>query len=224
MDPLKPGSRSREYDCYSAILRGQVAYRFLTEKGLGHRELDKSVLLIDPVFSKGFQSMGILRYQGLHKEHVGALNGLTLDGVLNRIVFLDQSKRLLDDLYTYKFSNQTVDENLYQEEFSRKIESAYLDEHAKRLERLSNKKKAAPRKFTALNTVFERDPDVVAETLFQSKGICGKCKNHAPFLRKKDGRPYLEVHHLIPLSQGGEDELSNVIALCPNCHREFHFG
>nr|WP_307993153.1 HNH endonuclease [uncultured Niameybacter sp.] len=34
----------------------------------------------------------------------------------------------------------------------------------------------------------------------------------------------MEEHHLIPLSEGGEDSLSNVFALCPNCHREMHFG
>ena len=80
------------------------------------------------------------------------------------------------------------------------------------------------KKVVVLSTVFERDPDVVAETLFRSNGICGRCMKPAPFNRKKDGRPYLEVHHLIPLSKGGSDELSNVIALCPNCHRESHFG
>ncbi|WP_215665990.1 HNH endonuclease [Vibrio alginolyticus] len=26
------------------------------------------------------------------------------------------------------------------------------------------------------------------------------------------------------MSQGGLDSLENVISLCPNCHREIHFG
>ncbi|MBT7455033.1 MAG: HNH endonuclease [Gemmatimonadetes bacterium] len=42
-----------------------------------------------------------------------------------------------------------------------------------------------------------------------------------PF-RTDDGRPYLEVHHILPLSEGGEDGMLNVAALCPNCHRAQH--
>ncbi|MFM5358466.1 HNH endonuclease [Aeromonas veronii] len=43
-------------------------------------------------------------------------------------------------------------------------------------------------------------------------------------MRIKDGTPYLEVHHKEKLADGGEDTLENTIALCPNCHRKFHFG
>ena len=47
------------------------------------------------------------------------------------------------------------------------------------------------------------------------------CKTPAPF-NDKDGAPYLESHHIIWLSKGGADELSNTAALCPNCHRRMH--
>ena len=40
----------------------------------------------------------------------------------------------------------------------------------------------------------------------------------------KNKEPFLEVHHVKSLSDGGEDTLDNVIALCPNCHREKHYG
>ncbi|AWV01316.1 hypothetical protein DM992_11800 [Burkholderia sp. JP2-270] len=54
--------------------------------------------------------------------------------------------------------------------------------------------------------------------------ICGGCGKPAPFQRKSTGRPYLEVHHVLPLAQGGHDTVANAIALCPNCHREQHYG
>jgi 5-methylcytosine-specific restriction endonuclease McrA len=41
---------------------------------------------------------------------------------------------------------------------------------------------------------------------------------------RQDGRPYLEVHHVVPLSEGGDDTLENAAALCPSCHRELHYG
>ena len=52
----------------------------------------------------------------------------------------------------------------------------------------------------------------------RSKGICEGCDNPAPFTTK-NGQPYLEVHHLVPVSQGGADHPINVAAVCPNCHR-----
>ena len=65
---------------------------------------------------------------------------------------------------------------------------------------------------------------MVAETLLRSNGICEECKNEAPFMRLKDGTPYLEVHHKIRLAYGGEDTVENAIAVCPNCHRKEHYG
>lgn len=70
---------------------------------------------------------------------------------------------------------------------------------------------------------FRRNPDVVAERLYLANGTCEACKNPAPF-KRKDGTPYLEVHHKIRLSAGGLDCLDNTEALCPNCHRERHYG
>jgi hypothetical protein len=39
-----------------------------------------------------------------------------------------------------------------------------------------------------------------------------------------DGRPYVEVHHVVPLGEGGADAPENVAALCPMHHREAHHG
>jgi len=69
-----------------------------------------------------------------------------------------------------------------------------------------------------------RNPDVIAEVLERANGICEYCGNPAPFNRASDGTPYLEIHHKKPLSQGGDDSVENAVALCPNCHREDHFG
>jgi len=38
------------------------------------------------------------------------------------------------------------------------------------------------------------------------------------------GMPYLEVHHWTPLAEGGLDTIENAAALCPNCHKQAHFG
>jgi 5-methylcytosine-specific restriction protein A len=54
-------------------------------------------------------------------------------------------------------------------------------------------------------------------------GTCQACEEEAPFVGK-DGEPFLEVHHLYRVSDGGVDDPENVIAVCPNCHREVHYG
>lgn len=81
-----------------------------------------------------------------------------------------------------------------------------------------------PKKIITITTAYQRNPDVVAEVLFKANGKCNKCGSKAPFKRKTDSTPYLEVHHIKPLSKGGKDTVENAEALCPNCHRERHFG
>jgi 5-methylcytosine-specific restriction protein A len=51
---------------------------------------------------------------------------------------------------------------------------------------------------------------------------CEHCGEPAPFVTKTG--PYLEVHHITRLADDGPDEPQNVIALCPNCHREAHYS
>ena len=81
-----------------------------------------------------------------------------------------------------------------------------------------------PKKVTRTTKVFLRNPVVVKKALTNANGTCQICNKSAPFISKKTGHPYLEVHHINPLSEGGEDSLANVLAICPNCHREKHFG
>lgn len=80
-----------------------------------------------------------------------------------------------------------------------------------------------PAKVTGTTTSFVRDPAVKSWVLKASKGICEGCNSSAPFMGS-DGMPYLEVHHVMPLSSFGSDRISNAVALCPNCHRRCHFA
>lgn len=81
-----------------------------------------------------------------------------------------------------------------------------------------------PRRINVTTQVFVRNADVVAEALLRAAGVCQVCRKAAPFFRKTDGTPYLEVHHKVQLAHGGEDTVANAIATCPNCHRSLHFA
>lgn len=58
-----------------------------------------------------------------------------------------------------------------------------------------------------------------------------KCEvgNHETFIRKSNGLPYTEPHHLIPLQfdelfEKSLDVEANIVSLCSNCHNKIHYG
>lgn len=51
----------------------------------------------------------------------------------------------------------------------------------------------------------------------RADGKCELCGCDAPF--KHNGRPYLELDHIVPVAQGGKDTVDNIAAVCPNCNR-----
>lgn len=108
------------------------------------------------------------------------------------------------------------------EEFEKAITSSKYMSHG-REERLEKANKY-PQEIQIISRGFKRNADVVVAVLERANGYCEKCENKAPFIRNKDNTPYLEVHHKILLAEGGEDSVENAIAVCPNCHRELHFG
>lgn len=108
--------------------------------------------------------------------------------------------------------------------FEEEVEKSKEDSSTNRNQRLSKGRKIKPGIYITTMARFKRNPDVIAEVLLRSEGKCEVCKNKAPFIRKSDSTPYLEVHHIISLSDGGYDTVENCIAVCPNCHRKFHFG
>lgn len=70
--------------------------------------------------------------------------------------------------------------------------------------------------------VYARDPQIRAAVMQRAKGRCELCGKLG--FKKPDGKRYLESHHIIALANEGVDRMTNVIALCPNDHREAHFG
>jgi 5-methylcytosine-specific restriction protein A len=56
----------------------------------------------------------------------------------------------------------------------------------------------------------------------RANGKCELCGELG--FKQSNGKHYLENHHIIALANEGSDRMTNVIALCPNHHREAHFG
>ena len=79
----------------------------------------------------------------------------------------------------------------------------------------------SPERVTRSVEQFQRDLRVKACVLEKANGKCELCGRIAPFVDDA-GFPFLEVHHVVPLADRGEDTVSNAVALCPNCHRRCH--
>jgi 5-methylcytosine-specific restriction endonuclease McrA len=107
--------------------------------------------------------------------------------------------------------------------FEEKVKQSARDTSEARQRRLATAKRM-PYRVPVTSFVYSRNPDVVAEVLYRAKGTCQRCSEPAPFKRRSDNSPYLEVHHRKPLSEHGEDTVENAIALCPNCHRQSHYA
>ncbi len=131
-------------------------------------------------------------------------------------------KNFFKDVSKHHDNYNLVKKTEEDKEFEDKINDSLKDDESSRLERLQNASKT-PERTTVLSVGYKRNPDVIAQVILNAKGVCQYCLKPAPF-KKPDGAIYLEVHHIIHLSEGGNDSVKNAIALCPNCHKEAHFG
>jgi hypothetical protein len=77
-------------------------------------------------------------------------------------------------------------------------------------------------KHTITGQVFVRSPEVRRIALQRANGKCEFCGTAG--FKTASGLLFLETHHIIPLSKGGADSIYNVVAICPNHHREAHYG
>ena len=128
-------------------------------------------------------------------------------------------------IYPFEIESTTttfINNQLLEKELEVNVSDCKKLTQEKLLERLNNAQKL-PEKIQIVSIGFKRNPSVVAYVLKRASGICELCKSPAPF-KKPDGTPYLEVHHWKSLADGGEDTVKNAAALCPNCHKEAHFG
>jgi len=134
---------------------------------------------------------------------------------------LDGSKWF--DLVLESSEDVIMDAEYVQRDLRDQVAIVIAQSQQQRLIRLAKAPKK-PKKIQTITTAFVRNPDVIAEVLLRAGGQCEECNNRGPFISKATGELYLEVHHRKPLAMGGDDTVANALALCPNCHREKHFG
>lgn len=78
------------------------------------------------------------------------------------------------------------------------------------------------------NTKYKRNPAKAKRAIVYSNYRCNIDFNHESFIAK-NGKPYMEAHHLIPMSAQEDfdnslDVDANIVSLCPVCHCKLHHG
>lgn len=79
-----------------------------------------------------------------------------------------------------------------------------------------------PGRSTYTSHHFIRNNAVRSRVISRANGRCEYCGE--PGFVRDDGSRFIEAHHIIRLAKQGPDTMENVIGLCPNHHRQAHFG
>jgi len=195
-------------DCYIAMRTGRLSKLTVSAKGLR--------FLLEKIASEGLPHLAVAL--GVLQAHIDYLESLwASNGKFTR----ELGMRAVCDEFTAAVRSQAVPHpsiEAFEAEVLAKLKLT-PKERAQELQSASGK----PGSYIVFTRVFHRSPSVVAEVLLRAGGVCEGCRKPAPFARA-DGRPYLEVHHRVRLADDGLDTVANAIALCPNCHRESHYG
>lgn len=217
---LQPTTRRREYDSYSDELCSQVVRAWLFSDKT-HRDIDEEVLGLDKNISKGYQSMNIVHFLGLKADFHGLFKDISEAVAITLLVDDDQDFQAIISLLEEQ--REIISIQKLRDQELEEVRRAKEDTSEKRRERISRAEKR-PKRLRGYSYTYRRNPDIIVEALLRANGYCENCGSPAPFVRASDGSPFLEVHHVKSLSNGGEDTLTNVLALCPNCHRQKHYG
>ena len=88
----------------------------------------------------------------------------------------------------------------------------YCEEHKKIVDKNYNQYKRDP----ASNKRYGRAWKRIRDRYAMEHPLCEMCK--------EDGRltPTDEVHHILPVSQGGTHDRKNLMSLCKSCHNKIH--
>lgn len=180
------------------MARGNLAIR-------DHSINGKTVHLFEYIGTGQVRYVGEVRYLGHHSATRPDQKGALRDAYIFHLELLPEGGGIEGD--------ETVSTA---QKPSKKMSLAEL----RKLARLKGQARIPTKQ--AEQTVYVRSEAVKLYALKRSGGICEGCAQPAPFEGKQG--PFLEVHHLHRLGDGGPDEPSNVAAICPNCHRRAHFS
>lgn len=157
------------------------------------------------------------------------LNSDNVFNILSEALSLNANNQKLEAfLKTFPLKIELTKEKIEVSDFLNAVDNIDADS-LKSLQKLEKKmKKAIPEVKQRISAYIERG--AIAQKI---KGLneykCQVCEvqGNSPYsFKKPDGTFYIEAHHVEPVSSKKEGVLSiaNIITVCPNHHRQLHFG
>lgn len=155
-----------------------------------------------------------------------AIHVAVLDGVTTMVGLREKSEAHLRELDSHLWYPHHRDEHGQIVVYRDVPQPENFDGYANDIARATAKGQQPPARkkptFDKSGTaIYERDSSQVVAVKLRANGVCEWCKQ--PGFETPRGR-YLEAHHVIPLNCDGDDKAWNMVGICPNCHREAHYG
>lgn len=172
------------------------------------------------------------------KELISDLKDLLITYKEIEYMIGERTLEQFNDYLLLSDDGQFLEEEQQQEEdFQNRVQSI-LDEKVKKAERnsmedIETEDTPLPKPEPVIDQTkkerWPRDAQVAAKALRLSKFKCAFDETHVSFTSKVTGERYLEVHHLVPMKYQRNfnvslDRASQLLALCPTCHRQIHHG
>jgi hypothetical protein len=98
------------------------------------------------------------------------------------------------------------------------------------IDELNNREpKMAPPSSPSPSATFQRSLQLAESVRVDNDYRCAVSQTSCPAFLARDGHPYVEVHHIIPMAQQAKsainlDRDTNMAPLCPGCHTCLHRG
>lgn len=164
----------------------------------------------DSKFTAFFESIGILEKEGTYYKIPNNIYIIYGNRISQMSVYNEENN------FTQLVENEDNNENLN----TRIINQELLNNLNNRLPELEER----------TQRIRYKTNNRIKKTVFiNSEYMCSVDINHSTFIAK-DNNPFVEGHHLIPMAVQGLfpdinlDRIENIITLCPNCHRQIHYG
>ena len=206
---LEKSKRSREYEDYSNEQHRAVVEAYLFQ-GLSHRKIEKFAMKIDSDYFRGYQSMSILHHLGLGNDFKGIFKGMSVEDAIE--ILKKTNNQDYEDIIAILSGSE-----IYETQCKNDIEFENSSIFTVACE---GKRKIV------YSTQYERNPTLRKRAIQIHGTSCMACGfNFFEFYGQR-GKNYIEVHHVIPLSEFKKEILVNpatdMIVVCANCHRMIH--
>ncbi len=182
-------------------------------------------------------------YLKLRRDEFDVLTSSSRKGWRNRLpvkdvveLYLEYSLKSYEEV-TNEVKNilQRAKDRIYMDQCESQDEISYIKEVNRRIISHSGEKvfSCKPQKVPEMKegkmVVYKRNPIKAVNALKNADYKCEYCNEHETFIRKGNGLPYTEPHHLIPMKAQKDFKFSldvenNIVSLCSHCHNLIHYG